>query len=264
MTRVAVVGDSHVGAIKLGWDRLAARHPELKIEFFAAPGSHFNRISMFEPFKFGLPAESDSGTGARLDKLNGRRWIDLARADVVVLVGRDGGFMAAASLLADHDVDGLPEGRSRRLSHAAFDTFCDAIAEQSVPGGPWRGWGRPRLFLLPRTRPAENLLRFRPKVMELRAWRRLARTPGKLGAGLALYRDRLEPQLAAAGIGLLDQPAASLSDNGLTREDMTRGSLRIDGDDGHSEADATHANAEYGALFWDTYAPRLAHARQPA
>lgn len=265
MTRVAVVGNSHLGAIKLGWDRLAARHPELKVEFFAAPGTHFHRLEMFAPLKFGLPPQSDSGTGARLDKLNGRRWIDFAGFDAVVLVGRDGGFTTAATLLANHDVDGMPEAGARsRLSPAAFEAFCDAIAAGSLPAEPWRDWGRPRLYMMPRPRPGEPLLSLPPKDGGHRPWRRLAGAPAKLRAGLAFYRDRLEAQLAAAGITLLTQPAATLSDSGLTREDMTRGSLRIDGDVGHGEEDVGHANADYGALFWEAYAPRLAGARQPA
>lgn len=267
MTRVAVVGNSHLGAIKLGWEQVAARHPELQVEFFAAPGTHYYRLEMFEPRKFGLPPGSSSGTGERLDRLNGRRWIDLAAADVVVVVGREAGFNAAAGLLAEHDVDGLPEAgpelAPRRLSAAAFAAFADAIAARSGLVEHWRNWDRPRVHLLPRTRPAESALRG-AATPELRPWRRLARSPEKLLAGIDSYVDRLEAEMAAEGVVLLRQPAASLSAHGLTRENMTRGSLRIDGDVGHGEDDVSHANAEYGALFWEAYASRLAGAPQPA
>lgn len=261
MTRIAVVGNSHVGALKLGWERVAARHSNLRVEFFAAPGNHFYRLEMFAPLKFGAGPGNVTRSAERVEALNGRRWIDLAPADAVMLVGRSVGMGVAAELLAEHDVDGLPEaGRDiapRRLSAAAYDAFCDAIAAQSVTE-PWAGFGpKPRLVVLPRTRPSEAALRG-PATADNRLWRQLARTPDKLNAGLDRYFDRLAARLAAQGSALLRQPEASLAASGLTREDMTRGSLRTDGTVGHSEDDATHANAEYGALFWETCGPRLA------
>ncbi|PJN96602.1 hypothetical protein CNY89_01585 [Amaricoccus sp. HAR-UPW-R2A-40] len=64
MTRVAVVGNSHLGAIKLGWEQVSARHPEMQVEFFAAPGTHYYRLEMFEPRKFGLPPGSGTSPPA--------------------------------------------------------------------------------------------------------------------------------------------------------------------------------------------------------
>jgi hypothetical protein len=260
MTRIAVVGNSHVGALKLGWERVAARHPGLQVEFFAAPGGHFNRLQMFAPLKFGAGPKTVNRSAGRVEALNGRRWIDLAPADVVMLVGRSGGLGIMAALLAEHDVDGLPETDRemppRRLSAAAYDAFCDAVAERSLTE-PWSSFGsRPRLVLLPRTRPSEAALRG-PATSYNRPWRQLARTPDKLDAGVERYLDRLAARLAASGGSLLRQPPASLAASGLTREDMTRGSLRTDGSTNHSQDDAAHANADYGALFWESCGARL-------
>lgn len=269
MIRVAVVGNSHVGAIKLGWERAAAAWPGIMVEFFAAPGVSYGRLKMVAPMRFGLPEDSPAALADRLTRINGRTDIDLSAVDAVLLVGQAGGIGAVVELLAEHDVDGLPEDdpklTPRRLSAAAFDACCEALAASSGRHrAAWRNWSRPQVFVLPRSRPSEVALRGPGHHPLHKDWRRLSGSPGKLEAGVTRYLDHLERALAATGITLLRQPAASLSAHGLTREDMTRGSLRIDGDAGHGEDDATHANAEYGALFWDTYAPRLADARQPA
>lgn len=267
MIRLAVVGNSHVGAIKLGWD--AAARPGLSTVFFAAPGVQFRRLRMLAPPKLGLPADAPADQRARLEQINGRDAIDLSEFDVVLLAGRSGGIAQAAELLAEHDVDGLPGGdwpraARQRLSAAAWAACCDAIADAHGLEPPeWRGWTRPRLFVLHRTRPSEVALRSSGDP-STRPWRRLAQAPAKLEAGIAGYLDILEARLAETGIGLLRQPAASLAGTGLTREDMTRGSMRVDGSAAHGEEDATHANAAYGRLVWDALAARLAAETAPA
>lgn len=35
MTRICVLGDSHIAALKLGWDKIASQHPNFELVFFA-------------------------------------------------------------------------------------------------------------------------------------------------------------------------------------------------------------------------------------
>lgn len=260
MTRIAVVGNSHVGAIKLGWDRVAERHPDLQVEFFAAPGIQFLRLKMLAPRVFGLPPEAPEEQRKRLQRLNGRSSVDLSAADVVLLVGRPWGFSTAAELLAGHEVDGLPETTpkpaSKRLSAAAFAAFCEAIAlHQGVPGPGWRGWQPPRVLQLGRPHPGEAVMD-NYTVPEFRSWRLLGRSPAKFAAGMAVYFDALKRALAAEGIGLLPQPAASLGPSGLTHDALMRAAPRlIEGE--YDPDNATHANADYGVLVWDSLAAHL-------
>ncbi|RMC36116.1 hypothetical protein C9E81_05270 [Paracoccus alkanivorans] len=57
----------------------------------------------------------------------------------------------------------------------------------------------------------------------------------------ALYRERVRAGLAAAGVGVIDQPAETISDRGTTR-------LEYDHED---PRDTHHANALYGQLALD-------------
>lgn len=46
--RICVIGNSHAGAIKEGWDRIAASFPAISMEFFAAAGKGMDDLQLSE------------------------------------------------------------------------------------------------------------------------------------------------------------------------------------------------------------------------
>ncbi len=82
------------------------------------------------------------------------------------------------------------------------------------PGGLFTNWQEPNLLLCPRARPAEGCLASSDPAYE--ADRRLAGDPRGLDTAVARHLDRFEDHSASGGIGLLRQPAATVSPEGLT------------------------------------------------
>jgi hypothetical protein len=48
LNRVCVIGDSHLAAVKLGWDAIRDDFPELELHFFGAPADHMDKLVVAE------------------------------------------------------------------------------------------------------------------------------------------------------------------------------------------------------------------------
>ncbi len=48
LNRVCVIGDSHLAAVKLGWDAIRDDFPEVELHFFGAPADHMDNIVVAE------------------------------------------------------------------------------------------------------------------------------------------------------------------------------------------------------------------------
>jgi hypothetical protein len=44
--KLCVLGNSHVGALKIAWSKSMASHPHLDLSFFAAPGTGFSKVQL--------------------------------------------------------------------------------------------------------------------------------------------------------------------------------------------------------------------------
>lgn len=255
MTRIVIIGNSHVAALKVGWDEIAAEHPDLDVDFFTAPGRWFRRFRLSEGLRFGLTPEQVAQPDAILDP-SGRAFIELSEADCVVWAGYHWPYDAVADLLCEYDVDGLRETKaSQILSRPAFDAFCASIAEPLVPPPEWRDWRKPQLIVLPAPLRSEDCLKNRSG--RFRRFHVLAgKSAGAREAFLAFWDD-LAAVLARHGIGLVTQPPETMLPSGLTELRFTRGARRILVPDAESE-DVTHMNGEYGKLQLRAIFARLA------
>lgn len=261
MTRLAVIGNSHVAAFREGWALVAAEHPGTTLAFFALPNAHLGRLALDAERRLSLPEASEARLREAAMAINGRLSIELGSADHVLWVGYYWPFEALAKLTAEFSIDGLREtgGAPRALSRPAFDAVCDGLAEAVLPGAAWRGWVAPGLTVNARALPAETCLGdARPA---LRYWRAAARAPEGVGAVAGTFLDRFERQLGAQGIGLLRQPQETLAASGLTAAGFSRGSHRLMSGAAHPESDHLHMNARYGALCLRRLLARLAPAR---
>lgn len=258
--RIIVLGNSHVAALKVAWDGMAADHPGIDLDFFAAPGLHFRKFKLLDGLRFGLPAEA-RGPDEVLD-ISGRAVIDLASADHVVLAGWLWPMNDLADLMRDFDIDGLREvGAPRALSRAAFDAVCQGFAVRLSPGPEWRNWTRPRLVLLPAPMRSSDCLR--SATTRFQAMKAL----GQDGTGgrdvICSFMDTLAQTLRGIGIDLVAQPPETLLPSGFTDPCYSRGSRSIIDAASKRTDDFTHLNDVFGRLHLSEVLERLGLAERP-
>jgi hypothetical protein len=267
MTRILVIGNSHVGALKQGWELCADDFPGARVDFFALAGRNFTELQLDRSLRFGLPEDADPASSAyrSVQRINGCSSVELNQADVVVWAGYDWRHAVLAALLDGYDVDGIREsGASSLMSRAAFAAACDALAEALLPPEPWRDWPRPQLFLLPRPVPAESCLTAASGGPKFGHWTRALRNGASFRPALDLFFDALAARLREAGIGLVRPPERTAGATGLTDAVHTHGSTRLRNDEPHPGNDHSHMNGEYGIACLEALFDQIGVRRAPA
>lgn len=249
MTRLAIVGNSHVGALKRAWDEMAPKPEAVDLAFFAVPDKLQRHFRLRDDLVYAPRSKMRSERPALVEtaeKINGASSIALAGFDAVVLYGGSLLQREFAMVIGTYDVDGYrAAGAPRRMSRAAFEAFCDSYAEATLPSSRWFGTRIPRLAAFPRPLPAEGVETRSESLFA--PWRAVVARPD----GARAMIERLFTAMAAAharhGIDFLRQPAETLTPIGLTSGEYTKGSSRLNSER-HPDEDVTHMNARYGAL----------------
>jgi hypothetical protein len=250
MTRLVVIGNSHVAALKRAWDALEARPEGVELTFFAVPDNQLRAFRLDDTLTFRLPKGAKvqrPGMEETARKVNGAASISLAETDAVVLYGASVFHRDISQIMATYDVDGYrASGTGRRMSRLAFEAICDALGTRSLPNPRWLGTALPRVAVFPRPIPAEGAAsNGHPDHVY---WRTVAAHPD---GGRAMI-ERLFASMAEAharhGLDFLRQPSATLEPSGLTSALYTQGSNRLVRDERHPDDDVSHMNARYGAL----------------
>jgi hypothetical protein len=251
MTRLAIIGNSHVGAVKRAWNDLDPRPDAIDVTFFAVPDKQQRFFRLGHDLVYGLKpgmGARTSAVAASAERINGAASLDLSGMDAVVLCGAPVFHRQFSEILAGYDVDGYrAAGASRRMSRAAFEAICDDLGASNLPNPRWLGAAIPRRAVLPRPMPAEGAATSASP--DFAFWRVLAARPD----GARAMVERLFAGMAGAharyGIDFLRQPLETIEPSGLTAGVYTRGSTRLRGaDEEHPEDDVSHMNARYGAL----------------
>lgn len=250
MTRIIAIGSSHLGAVKLGWNRISSRFPGIDMQFFGAPADTFWRFQLSSGLHFGVldGVEMSADRLAVIQKLNGRQAVELAGADIVLHVGWPLKEILNAQLLSTFSVDGLHDlPKGRRMSFSAYSAFVDAIIDDILPPQPWRNWKKPVLVMMPKPRIAETVSG--EKFFKTRAWVKLSRTSGITAETLNFFTERVRSRFAEAGVTIALPPIEVYGATGLVKAQYARAVSTDDdlpsrGNDG----DHSHMNADYGAL----------------
>ncbi len=138
-----------------------------------------------------------------------------------------------------------------RLSDGALARIEEDLARKALPEAGWARWADRPLVLVPEPLLFEKLLR--PETPE--ALGRGLQEVLRLGQGVrelvAAFRARVARLVAeTAPFRLPGPPPETLGETGfLTREEFARGAKRLNGED-QPDSDFSHANAEYGRLYW--------------
>lgn len=265
MTRICIVGNSHVAALKRGWREMAAARPDVVVDMFGAYGSHLADVFIANGE---LRAGSPEGT-ASLVATGGQEFAVLADYDAIVVVGGGPRLFSIAGLMKDYCPpfanpglvppgpgdealrDGLWRFHGKTVPHPVSDAFflellgarmakstavmlCRAIAAAATAP----------LFHLPAPFPSADLLTLKPR----NAVSRLA----SLGLGPVLA-DQLRMALgqALAGVAtVIEPPERLLVDGILTDRIYGSGGARLVDDNGdHGEEEVLHMNGAYGAIL---------------
>jgi hypothetical protein len=244
MTRICFVGNSHLAAIKLGWDATSDGYPDLHASFFGAPAAGMSHMA---PSGDGYLVSSDKAATARLRALWGTDRFRPDDYDVLCLVGMGMSPRVLARLYGQFRSSAHRNrtGNFRLLSPDCF---------QEAANGELRTMVGARL--LTRLRQVSQ----RPVVVAAQA--APCATAGDeqaqrrwLNAMLACGDDRI---LFDTFIGALrhlganfivPQPVATQLNLFATKPEYAEGSQRLNPSFSEREDDNTnHMNAAYGAL----------------
>jgi hypothetical protein len=261
--RLCVIGNSHVAALKLGWDRLIAEGipgwDDVTPVFFGAPSDGMRHVALQDG---ALVPTRQKITGHFRQLSGGYDRIDLQAFDAFVLVGLNVSSKRILRFYKGHAWVGLNGTTGKALLHPAFAAaflterygttqlveHARKIAEVS---------GRPVLAL------AEphwaEWARAAPEGTADYGWDK-AITAGDGAALGALFEQAVAAALAPHAV-FVPQPAQTIADGVTTRAAFNKEASRLISGEGGG-TDASHMNAEFGLALWQAMAPALTAARQ--
>jgi hypothetical protein len=259
MTRLCVIGNSHIAAVRNAWRNVGKDYPGLEAEFYAQHNSQIvNAIlnsrgeitvegSPFWHFKEG----SDDV------RANAIPWRDF---DAVVLVGLAFGPGSVVRLYRKYHYFGLKGRRPQALTRENFRKAAWASANESSALHLVNLLGQePRrpLFVVPTPLPSERGYDDAEKPGMI-AWRAAA-AAGDTEALLEIY-DEICAGIAEKGAIILGQPPGTKVSNRCTFQKFADNATRVHNEGIRPDNDYVHMNDEYGALVWREIANALTSA----
>lgn len=260
MKRICFVGNSHLAAIKLGWDEIASSTPGIEAIFFGAPQPISNTLA----YRDGA-LHIDDGALAKIVNTGpaGGASIALDGFDAVVFCGLGIGPLSFIRLYRTYRSDGQagavsPDYVNHILSEPVYKETC--------------------IGLVARTSAARLAMAVR-KEMGVPAWVIPAAYPAAsilLSVNADTVRDMLNcgdddaiagafeaslQAFAQTGIGAVSQPEETKSAPLFTDERYSSGSVRLVGNVEHKSLDYVHMNGSFGALVLNSLFARLGDAK---
>ncbi len=254
MRRILVIGNSHAGAIKLGWDA-RPRH-DVDVRFLVAPQRSFVQMRLDERLDWALSPdlapEAHRMHSKILADLNGATRVNLGEFDEVVMVGWPSGADEAATLANGCQLDDLPDTplRSTLLSRPVLRAFLADLAGRLRPDRAFWNLRGPRLHLLPRPMLAETALG--SGYWTYRTVKRLHRQNVSILPWIDQLDDIRRDDLAGIGITYLPQPRETRTPTGMTGAAFLRDDAgHVDPAQPRARGDHIHMNAAFGQLSLD-------------
>ncbi len=252
MTRVLIIGSSHVGAYKNAAERFGAIYPQVELGFFGVRGPLFLTGKMDASGVFTPPLRDDKDRDF-VAATNGGHSVDASGYDELLLVGHRFDFNAVAALLEHHDIlEGARTGRPHVISRRFFEevlarAITTAVDQATAPIAPY---GRPATYAMA-PYPARSITE-RGEGYELSRllgafWQR-----SDASEIVELWLGAVKEALAAKGHKLLEQPTALNAAPYATRAEYAARAAALDG--ALVKTDHRHMNADYGLAMLCTFA----------
>lgn len=254
MTKVTIIGNSHLGALKQGWDQYPGKDASVEVTFFGAPHRIWRRMQVFDGTCFGLPPQAKAPQRARkqLKAMFGGTSVDLADCDVVVLVGQRIGAEDLAELVGGFEIDGMPGRKDGDpevplMTRPAFDACAEALARQVQLPSDWAGLPVPRKIIVPR--PIPSIACSSSDDEKYAVWQQEGL--GQFPQAWEAYATLAGKPFAKAGFELVVQPRDTFAKRGLTRAIYSAHSQRVLNDTQHDDQEFAHMNGDYGQLVME-------------
>ena len=243
--KICLMGNSHLGAMKLGWDALAEACPGVTADFFALGRDTYKhtvlRDGAIVPVKPELVEKLKMFSG-------GADSIPVGDYDAFAICGLAAGMNRVLRYLQNHAIAGEMTGRSQVVSYGMVQAAWDEY---------YRSTPMPHLVdMIRQVSDRPVILVMRPMISSSVLEEGSARTrfyEELIAAGEGPYAsDLLErlmaPHLPGATV-CLRQPGETTVAGVLTRKEFSVGSTTLrDQSLEHDEDDISHMNAEYGAI----------------
>ena len=251
MTKLLMIGNSHVAALRLGWPLAAAELPGLVPDLF---GAHARNIVNLEDAGGGELRMSGNPfwhfeAGQEPDRATS---IWPANYDAVAIVGCDFGPLNVFRTYRRYHFNGLTGRRKQALTRELFRRAVRISMDESAAVflvNLIRTVCDKPILLLPTPMPAENGYADTEKT-SMEPWQ--AAVEAKDDAPLLAIYDELCQRMRRQGITVIAQPALTLATPMSTLQEYSDDSVRLRADEQmlHPENDYFHMNARYGALMW--------------
>lgn len=257
--RLCVIGNSHIGALKLGWDRLIEEAvpgwDTVEPVFFGAPADGMRHVALQGT---ALVPTRPKITGHFRTLSGGYDRIELSRFDAFLLVGLNMSSKRILRFYKTHAWVGLAGTAGKTLLHPAFATaflterysatqlvdHARTIARATdkpvlaLAEPHWADWAR---------QPPEGVTNY--------GWD-AAILAGDGPAIGAMFETAAAAALAPHA-RFIAQPAATVADGVTTRGAYNKEASRLISGEGGG-TDASHMNADFGFAVWAAVRPALA------
>ncbi len=249
MTRLAVIGSSHMGTVRQSDAAIRAACPALEIGYFGMPGAPFQRISVDEAGI--LRVRADAAEADTIRAINGCDHFDLNGYDLIWVIGPRFGLGHILRPLLKLDILELGRtGAAQSVSWGLYQAHIRAEVDAITASMRAKLGGDARVTLTPAPYPAETARRRGPHHEPPLA--NILNHPGR-DRIFAHYEAEIARSVAAAEFGHLAQPAATRSAPFATDPAYLRGA--VDFRDGSAPAkDLRHMNAAYGLACFAAFA----------
>jgi hypothetical protein len=241
MTRIAVIGNSHVAALAVAWREVREAYPISSITFFAAPSI--------------IRGLQVNGRKIVANNINTQRYLHMSSGGVTdiivddfhefVICGMGFGLRSLMKIYSSYRSEAMRIVEDRApVSDECFDASGAGLLGSSGAVGTLqmlRDLGAPKILLAPEPSPSSDIYGD-----DLGSpWREARANRDDL---ILSARYRRACDLAAAGALVLAQPADTMQDGVTTLPNFSRGSVGLAAGMSmeHGASDRFHMNADYG------------------
>ncbi|MEP5730613.1 MAG: hypothetical protein ABJL67_14715 [Sulfitobacter sp.] len=256
MTRLLIIGSSHVAAYKNASDTFAAEQPDIDITFFGLRGPLFLTGQIDDKGVF-VPPYRDDSDRSLAETTNGQATIDASGYDHVLMVGHRFAFTHFPVLLEDHDIlGGMRTDRPRLLSEAMLYDTITSVTQTSVDeaAAAVANLNRRVTFAMA-PYPATSITERAPGFELARLLQTFWARPDAAWV-TEMWLTALRAALSNHGHHLLEQPEA-LNDGAFATKPAFASQAAAMAGDTLGKTDHRHMNADFGLAMLRAYADTI-------
>lgn len=251
MKTLCVIGNSHIGAIKSGWDQIKAQDKNVSMHFFGSKSQSLSRTFVED----GILKTNDEQIQRSLERTGGSAEIDLRNYDGFVIVGGGLHLKKLARLLKFGALYPHKKSDQRLVSQGllveAFKTYIRTLAVWKLLRLLSGARGDVPVYVIPEPFFSKSVMK-----TETKDFINFAHDSGA-GKALAEAFDKSCTSVVSDFGGFIEQPHETREDFIFTADRYSLGpvSMRrmMDMDREARDDDHAHKNADYGELVMRSF-----------